>query len=104
MMQFNDGDEEKINAYTHLYLKGKEDLTVPEKVRSLQKKVKMKWLQFAINAAVVILLTYMNFFGGYNLHPLFYYPLSILFVINMGLIHYQIRQIKELRMYLMLKE
>lgn len=104
MMQFNADDEERIQASAHLHLRGKEDLPVLEQIRSLHKRVKMKWLQFAINAAVVVLLTYMNFFSGYDFHPLFYYPLSVLFVINMGLIHFQIRQIKELSLYLSLKD
>lgn len=102
-MQLNAEDEERIQAYAHVHLKGKQDLPVHEQLRSLEKKVRLKWLQFVINAAVVVLLTYLNFFGDYDLHPLFYYPLSVLFVINMGLIHFQIRQIKELRMYLSVK-
>ncbi|PWN05144.1 hypothetical protein [Rhodohalobacter mucosus] len=99
-MQYSAEDEERLQTYAHIHLRGKSDLPVTEKLHELQKKVKLKWLQFSINAFVVVVLTYMYFTGSYDLHPLFYYPLSLLFVVNMGLIHFQVRQIRELREYL----
>lgn len=99
-MQYSAEDEDRLQTYAHIHLRGKSDLPVMEQLRELRKKVKLKWLQFAINAFVVVVLTYMYFRGSYDLHPLFYYPLSLLFVVNMGLIHFQVRQIRELRDYL----
>ena len=99
-MAYSSEDEERLQTYAHIHLRGRADVPVGDQLRELQKKVKLKWLQFAINAFVVIVLSYMYFTGGYDLHPLFYYPLSLLFVVNMGLIHFQVRQIRELRDYL----
>ncbi|MDX1591541.1 MAG: hypothetical protein R3283_06250 [Balneolaceae bacterium] len=102
-MAYSSEDEERMQSYAHVHLRGKSGSSMEEQMRELSKKTRLKWLQFAINAAVVAVLTYMYFTGSYDIHPLFYYPLSVLFVINMGLVHFQVRQIRELREYLLFK-
>jgi hypothetical protein len=99
-MQYSAEDEERLQGYAHVHLRGKTDSPLEDQLRELGRKTKLKWLQFVINAIVVIVLTYMYFTGSYEMHPLFYYPLSMLFVVNMGLIHFQVRQVRELREYL----
>lgn len=99
-MSYSKDDVDRFEVYEQAHLRKKTDLPDREKIPELEKKLKGKWLQFFLNIGIIVIFLYM-FVNDYTTFPdFFYYFVFVLFVVNIGLIFLQKRQIEELIGYL----
>lgn len=93
--------EEWVDKHLHAHLKD-EQLEAPngEKIEILKKRKRSRWWMLVINIAVILFFGYSFYFGITQLSDTFFYILLAVFVINMALIYYQTKQLKELIAYL----
>lgn len=102
-MSYSNEDVDRFEVYEKAHLRKKADLPDREKITELQKKLKGKWFQFFLNIGIIVIFLYM-FINDYTTFPdFFYYFVFALFVINIGLIFLQRRQIEELISYIQYK-
>jgi hypothetical protein len=99
-MKYSSDDEARFQTYAEVHLRSKEDLTDSEKISALRKKLSTKWIQLFINIAIIVVFAYMYFNGYTTFGDVFYYVLFGLFLVNIGLITLQRRQINELIEYI----
>jgi hypothetical protein len=103
-MNYSSQDEARMKTYAKVHLRSKEDLPHSEKITELRKRLKTKWIQLAINVAIILVFAYMFLRGYTTFGDIFYYVLFALFVVNIILIFMQRRQITELISYLEFKK
>lgn len=102
---FTEKEEQRLEAYLNIHLKKNElDLSVPEQITALQKRDRNKWWHVLINVIAVLLFTYSFYFNLTQLSDTLLAILLIVFVINVLLIFYQKKQIRDLISYLKWKE
>lgn len=96
MNESPDQDIMRIKRYARVYLR--DDATLPEKAQIplLNKKLRNKWIQLALNAVIILFFTYIYFSDTTTLHSIFYYVVLGVFLINVALIYIQQRNIYEL--------
>lgn len=99
-MTFSEEDEARLETYAQVHLRKKQDLSDPEKVTALRKKLTNKWIQLFINVAIILVFGYMFLMGYTTFGDIFYYIIFGLFLVNMLLIFLQKKQIEELIDYL----
>ena len=101
----NSEEQDRLQSYLNVHLKKEEQsLSAGDKIEALQKKDRNKWIQLAVNIAAIIFFGYSFYFDITQLGQTFFIIIFAVFVINVGLIFYQRRQIKELIEYLKWKE
>ncbi len=106
MTDFNNSEKQaQLQSYLKIHLK-KDELSLPVKgqIDALHKKKRNKWIQFAINIAAILFFGYSFYFQITDLSQTFFFIIFAVFVINVGLIFYQKKQIEELVGYLQWKE
>ncbi len=92
---------EQMQVQLRVYLKKEQlNLSTIEQIKILQKKQKVKRWHLAINIAAVLFFSYSFLFDITRLGDTLYYILLAVFVINVALILYQQKKIKELIVYL----
>lgn len=99
-MTYSSEDEARYKTYVEVHLRKKTGLSDSEKIEELKNKLKNKWIQLFVNVAIIVVFGYMYFYGYSTFGDIFYYAIFALFLINMGLITLQKRQINELIGYL----
>jgi undecaprenyl pyrophosphate phosphatase UppP len=99
-MKYSDEDVERLQRYKRIHLK-KEELEQPldQQLDALQKRNRNKWIQLIVNMLAIIFFGYSYYFDITQLGNTFLYILVAVFVINMVLIFYQKKQIRELQDY-----
>ena len=92
-----DQPKEPYQAYAKMHLKEEQrSLPAAEKIEILQKKDRSKWWHVGINIAAVLFFGYSFYFGITQLSDTILYILLAVFGINVGLIFYQKKQIRQL--------
>jgi hypothetical protein len=98
-MEYSSDDKQRFETYVKVHLRSKADLPDNEKIPELRKRLNTKWIQLAINVAIIVVFGYMYLRGYTTFGDTFYYVIFGLFLLNMGLITLQRRQILELIRY-----
>lgn len=94
--QLEKDDNYRYKRYARVYLR--DDATLPEneQIPLLGKKLRNKWILFALNVVIVLFFTYIYFSEATTLHSIFYYIVVVVFLINVALVFVQQRHIYEL--------
>ena len=93
--------KKQFQAYLKLYLKeDQRGLSEEEQIEIIQKKNRSKWWHLAINILAIAFFTYSFFEGITQLSDILLYILFGVFVINVGMIFYQKKQMNRLVAYL----
>src|SRR5699024_1814380 len=102
MTDFNDRrEQERLQSYLKIHLKKSSlELSEEEQIKKLEKKDRNKWIMLAVNIAAVLVFSYSYYAGITKLGSTFLIIILAVFGINVGLIFYQKKQIKELIEYL----
>lgn len=98
---YSSEEKERYRSYLKIHLKQEEQGLPPdEKIAILKKKDRNKWWMLAVNVAAILFFGYSFFYGITQLSDTLLYILLAVFVINVGLIFYQKKQLQELIEYL----
>ncbi len=98
-------DEQRYQSYLRVHLKkDQRELSLPEQIEALEKRDRSRWLHLIINIAAIVFFGYSFYFGITQLGQTFFVIIMVVFGINVGLILYQKKQIKDLISYLERKE
>lgn len=105
MADFSDSKEqERLQSYLNIHLKKDEQSLAPdEQIDKLQKRDRNKWIQLAVNIAAILFFGYSFLFDN-TFNQTFFIIITVVFVLNVGLIFYQKNQIHELIDYLKWKD
>lgn len=94
-------DEQRYQSYLRVHLKKDQlQLSPSEQIEALEKRDRSRWLHLLINIAAIAFFGYSFYFGITQLGQTFFIIIMAVFGINVGLILYQKRQIKDLIGYL----
>ncbi|HLR24311.1 MAG TPA: hypothetical protein VK112_00495 [Fodinibius sp.] len=106
MTDFSDKHEqERMQSYLNIHLKkDTQELSEEQQIEALHKKERNKWIMLAVNILAVLIFGYSFYYGITNLGQTFLIIILAVFGINVGLIFYQRKQIKELIDYLTWKK
>ncbi|SMO77449.1 hypothetical protein [Fodinibius sediminis] len=106
MTDFSDEKEQqRLQSYLNIHLKNdKQTLPLKGQIEALQKKDRNKWIMLAVNIAALVVFGYSFYFDITELSQTFFLIIVAVFGINVGLIYYQKKQLKELVEYLRWKE
>lgn len=101
MTPYSEADKERLESYLNIHLKKDElDLPVDRKLEALDKRDRNKWLQMAVNLAAMIFFGYSFYYDITQLSNTIFWAIAAVFAVNVGLIFWQKRQIRELRAWL----
>ena len=102
MPDFTDTEYQKrLQSYLNIHLKkDKQSYTVPRQIEELHKKNRNKWIQLVVNIAAILFFAYSFYYNITQLSKTFLIIIAAVFLINVGLIFYQKKQIQELINYL----
>ncbi len=102
MPDFTDSEYQKrLQSYLNIHLKkDKQSYTVPRQIEELHKKNRNKWIQLVVNIAAILFFAYSFYYNITQLSETFLIIIAAVFLINVGLIFYQKKQIQELINYL----
>lgn len=102
---YDSQQKERYQSYLKIHLKKEQfDLPIAEKIKALKKRDRTKWWHLLINFAAILFFGYSFFYDITQLGDTFLYIIVGVFVINMGLILYQKKQINELIEFLRWKK
>lgn len=102
---YSQQDKNRFQALLKVHLKEKErSKSIKEKINLIQKKDRNKWWMLGVNVAAILFFGYSFMFGITQLSNTLLYILLIVFVVNVGLIFYQKKQLGELVEYLQWKK
>lgn len=102
---YDSEQKERYQSYLNIHLKkDQRDLPVPEKIEALEKRDRSKWWHLVINLAALLFFGYSFYFDITQLGTTLFLIIIIVFVINVGLILFQKKQISELINYLKWKQ
>ena len=97
----NRQQQERMQSYLNIHLKkDAQSLSKDEQIAQLQKKDRNKWIMLAVNIAALLVFGYSFYYDITDLGQTFFYVIVAVFGINVGLIFYQKKQIRELIDYL----
>lgn len=102
MSDFSDGEYQKrLQSYLNIHLKkDKQSIPIPDQIEELHTKDRNKWIQLGVNIAAILFFGYSFYYNITQLNETFLIIILAVFFINVGLIFYQKKQIKELINYL----
>ncbi len=101
----NEKEQERLESYLKIHLKDdQQSFSVQEKIEELEKKDRNKWIMLAVNIAAVLIFGYSFYFDITELSQTFFIIIVAVFGINVGLIFYQKKQLRELVEYLNWKQ
>lgn len=96
--------KQRYESYLNIHLKKEQqDLRPEEQIEALEKRERSKWFHLLINVAALLIFGYSFYYGLTKLSNTFFLIIGVVFVVNVILILYQKKQIKELIEYLRLK-
>lgn len=98
-----DQDEHRYRRYAKVYLQDDADLPPEEQLPILQKKLRNKWIHFAVNVVIILFFTYIFLNDAATLHRYFYYAIFGVFLLNIWMVLMQQRHLNELIRYVELK-
>lgn len=102
---YSEQEKDRFNALLKVHLKQKEQSEpIGEQLRLVEKKKRNKWWMLAVNVAAILFFGYSFLFNITQLGDTLMYVLLIVFVINVGLIFYQQKQLGELIDFLRWKQ
>lgn len=106
MTDFTDEHEQqRLQSYINIHLKNeKQTLPVEKQIEELHKKDRNKWIMLAVNIAAVLIFGYSFYYDITELSQTVFLIIVAIFGINVGLIFYQKKQLKELIEYLTWKK
>ncbi len=106
MTDFTDKKEqERLQSYLNIHLKkDKQSLPLEEQMEELHKRNRRKWIMLAVNIVAILVFGYSFYYDITQLSQTFFIIIVAVFGINVGLIFYQRKQIKELIEYLTWKQ
>ena len=97
----DDKEQQRLQSYLNVHLKNeKQSLPMTDQIEELQKKDRNKWIMLAVNIAAILIFGYSFYFDITELSQTLFLIIVIVFGINVGLIFYQKKQLKELIAYL----
>lgn len=98
---YDSQEQERYQSYLKIHLKKDQiDLPIAEKIKALDKRDKTKWWHLSINFAAILFFGYSFYYNITQLGDTFLYIIMGVFIVNVGLILYQKRQINKLIDYL----
>lgn len=102
---YDSDHKERYQSYLNIHLKKEQqDLALPEKIEALEKRDRSKWWHLVINLAALLFFGYSFYFDITQLGRTLFLIITVVFVVNVGLILYQKKQISELIDYLKWKQ
>ncbi len=102
---YSDQEKNRFKALLKVHLKQKEKSEpIDEQIRLVEKKKRNKWWMLAVNVAAILFFGYSFLFNITQLGDTLLYVLLIVFVVNVGLIFYQQKQLGELAQFLRWKQ
>ncbi|HKL19596.1 MAG TPA: hypothetical protein VJ905_11530 [Halalkalibaculum sp.] len=94
---YDSQEQERYQSYLKIHLKKDQlDLPIAEKIEALEKRDRTKWWHLLINAAAILFFGYSFYYNITQLGNTFLYIIMGVFIVNVGLILYQKKQISEL--------
>ncbi|SHE78190.1 hypothetical protein SAMN05443144_103168 [Fodinibius roseus] len=101
----DDREQQRMQSYINIHLKNeKQTLPIEEQIEELYKKDRNKWIMLAVNVAALLIFGYSFYFDITELSQTVFLIIIAIFGINVGLIFYQKKQLKELVEYLTWKK
>lgn len=101
----DDKEQQRLQSYLNIHLKNdKQTLPIEGQIQELHKKDRNKWIMLAVNIAAILIFGYTFYFNITELSQTFFLIIVAVFGINVGLIFYQKKQLKELIEYLTWKQ
>lgn len=102
MPDYSDSEyQQRLQSYLNIHLKkDKQSYPVPRQIEELHKKNRNKWIQLAVNIGAILFFGYSFYYNITQLNETFLIIIAAVFLINVGLIFYQKKQIQELINYL----
>lgn len=102
---YDSEQEERYQSYLNIHLKkDQRDLPVEGKIDALKKRDRDKWRSLVINIAAILFFGYSFYFDITQLGSTLFLIIMVVFVINVGLILFQKKQINTLIKYLESKQ
>ncbi len=96
-MAYSSEDLERFKSYEKVHLRGvDDDLSIRNKIETLNKKERNKWYMLWINVLAIVFFSYSHYFEITALGDTIYFILLVVFTINVALIFLQKKQIREL--------
>lgn len=103
--EFSEGDKERYESYLKIHLKKDQlEASLSDQIEALQKRDRNKWFHLLVNIAAILLFGYSFYYDLTQLSNTFFIIIAVIFGVNVVLIFYQKRQIKELIEYLSWKQ
>lgn len=98
-------EEQRYQSYLRVHLK-KDQLNLPisGQIEALEKRDRSRWWHLLINIAAILFFGYSFYFDITRLDQTFFIIIMVVFGVNVGLILYQKKQIKNLINYLKRKQ
>lgn len=98
---YDSEQEERYQSYLNIHLKkDQRDLPIEGKIDALEKRDRAKWWHLVINIAAILFFGYSFYFDITKLSSTLFLIIMVVFVINVGLILFQKKQINTLIKYL----
>lgn len=99
--EYSEEQKRKLESYLNIHLKKDQREWSPERqIAALKKRDRNKWIHLVVNVAAIILFGYSFYYDITELSHTFFQIIVAVFVINIGLIFYQKKQIGNLIEYL----
>lgn len=96
-MPYTKEDLERFKSYEKIHLRRVDDSVSPgEKIDILEKKDRNKWVLLLLNVLAIIFFSYSYYFDITELGDTIFFILIVIFTVNVGMIFFQKKQIKEL--------
>lgn len=103
--EFSEEDRERYESYLKIHLKNDQlQTSIGQQIEALQKRDRNKWFHLIINIAAILLFGYSFYYDLTQLSNTFFIIIAVIFAVNVVLIFYQKRQIRELIEYLSRKQ
>lgn len=100
-MAYSPDDKERLNSYLNIHLKKQQrNLPPDQKIEALQKRDRNMWFRLLLNIVIILLFGYSYYYGITNLGATILIILLVIFLLNVAMIFYQKKQIKELIQYI----
>lgn len=101
----DDRERQRLQSYINIHLKNdKQSLPIDNQIEELQKKDRNKWIMLAVNIAAILIFGYSFYFDITELSQTVFLIIVAIFGVNVGLIFYQKKQLKELIEFLTWKK
>ena len=100
-MTYSEQERERLESYLNIHLKrSHKGLSADQKIVALQKRDRKMWYRMVLNVFIMALFGYSYYYDITNLGSTILIILGVVFLVNVGMIFYQKKQIHELIAYL----